>query len=591
MSNQVKKYTENDTQGTGWSFTVDVNGNRPARGGLILRDVKHHGYNYAKEIRVVGLRLEYSKIVYGEKSPHTVGTTIPKRTDESEFFELNDLDFTISQIKELYPEYTKKLPKRGEFDPLAIPQNQLNLGNEYSHGYDKWPTRQSKLTHNFGNYPFYFGLEVTYTSKENIFDHLPSFDKKGIIITQTILFSPYQSKPSHEPSGGMTAARIHPLITTRFIDNDQFPKREKETTHCIANTVRYDHYLYLSLDMLKKGPIMGDRVELKYRGLQTDFGNSAGLFKDTEIPWVTNAIDGLAYSFDYNSLSEGALFYSIEKPLVKEFCGKGLDHGFPFTRISSESKKGFPRSLTPEKELIETWDNIHWWGSHWNPSTVISAPGAFHCSHMHWRWGHVVDWLPGDENQYKGGLPKRAIDAIDNLDKYGSAKQGALVDPNCWIQTIELAVVYYSEARDPSNRNPNRKSKVSLKSCCEKNFKDLFVKREPRLIPSKKGQYFDKTGGDLVLWFSVKKHKQVPLKRGKPSLSYSKLEDIKPRFLNGSLNGTIFIHGLFFPHDFDPDMFFGSHFFDSPFLGDDVPLHYPKSADEIREGYNNWERY
>jgi hypothetical protein len=552
MSESFKPFSESDTQRTGWSFecvTASKGSEKPGRGGLVLKNVRHNGHNYAFEIRVIGLRLEYDEItkisIFGGKDA---------TSSHSRFLELGDADFEVSNIIEL---------------------RNFDVVRNYYAGSISTPKKleESRRAINFQHFPFFFGLEVNYILTKDAFARLFGEDETnvniiGLELTQTILFSPYESKPSHEPTGGIMAARIHPLITTKFISNDNFDTNAEKAI--MISSVRYDYYIYKNLDQFNRDAHSGGKV--------IDYGQSAAIFKDAEEIMDVAAVFGML-DRGTGGAAERALFLAAEKPLVMEICAKGLEEGYP-TVIDPKNKT----------KRIGTWDNVHWWGSGESLEYLITAPGAFHASHLHWRWGNVVNTLPaflidGSGKQYQGGLPPELIKNATNQNEYGQDKRGALVDPKCWKQTIEFAVVYYKDEREPTN------DEIALEKLCMEKFSDLFTKEPCIAIP--KGEK-NRTGGDLILWFSIKVYQQTrgSNEYGQNDLSHNGLSQ---KQAVSSLNGSVFIHGIFFAHDPDPWITLVEpgvrvDLNPDPRLGSTKPLHFPNSKPAILDD-REWERY
>src|SRR6185369_12891956 len=74
---------------------TDAN-DKPPPGGIVLRHVRHHGHNFARDIRTVGVWIETQVV----DPPDTVVST--KRT----FYQLDSTFFTVSPITVLTPPIT-----------------------------------------------------------------------------------------------------------------------------------------------------------------------------------------------------------------------------------------------------------------------------------------------------------------------------------------------------------------------------------------------------------------------------------------------------------------------------------------------------
>jgi hypothetical protein len=323
-------------------------------------------------------------------------------------------------------------------------------------------------------------LRVKWVSREPVFG-------KGsgpLFVTQRYLFTDYSDKPAHEPTGTLTASRLFPLVEIDY-----------PAEYGGVRSVRIDYRLHLSLD---------PSLSLKMKEAKTEVRNQAAVFRDHDslAEPVGRQILELSREALFNMLimhgtaapgllSDGDVeFAAVEKPLVYEILADGLKAG----------------------SFGATWDNLHWWGFRGKNKPIISAPGAFHAVHLHWRWGRIVQsaGAPSSFLAPKSGSPQFA----------GSGMGGALVDRNIWIQTIRFAVAQYDKDTDPSPRT------LDLKKLSTVPFADLFTNRAPQPIAK---------GGDLVLWYSVEVARSLMVTK-----------DIT---LTTPLRGTVLIHGLYFAHE------------------------------------------
>jgi hypothetical protein len=188
---------------------------------------------------------------------------------------------------------------------------------------------------------------------------------------------------------------------------------------------------------------------------------------------------------------------------------------------------------------------------------MISTPGAFHAAHTHWRWGSAGGSLRRtipeiDTTGRPAGLPNRALG--------GAAGGSLLVDPRIWIQTIRVAV-----ARNEPVLNPNIPS-TTLDTLSKVDWKTLFsgLRASP----------LDISGGDeIVFWYSVEVHRDL----NTPSAS----EFTPPSYTvtpaktyNNKLEGTVFLHGIFFAHEAELTGFG---------IGDTGAQHWSRSESAIRK--------
>src|SRR5688500_4130392 len=180
--------------------------------------------------------------------------------------------------------------------------------------------------------------------------------------------------------------------------------------------IRFDYRLHLFVDRHHSSPTA-----------QPNIGNQAGLFRDEDTAYtavvtqgtrtVLRVLPGVGPQFTARGFSATA-FAAVEKPLVLEVATLGLHMG---TDTYFENR---------------TWDNVHWWGARGAGAPMISAPGAFHAAHIHWRWGAAGSSL-------RSSYPE--------IDGTGSPIQERIqVDPNCWHQTIKVATTQHIPQFDPT---------------------------------------------------------------------------------------------------------------------------------------------
>jgi hypothetical protein len=467
---------------TNWSFTclTDPSG-MPPPGGLVLQDVRHDGHNFAKDIRIIGLWLTTELV-------DPSGTAdAPKR----KFYVLDQANFTVSAVSTLVPQPLANPTYSKTFDYLRGSDIALNFTE-----YFKSPS---------GNYLAY-GVTAKFDAP-NLLSTFPNCEYAGLFVEQIILFSPYSNSPKHEPSGGLSAARCHPMIRYRFSKNASY---NGTTKHTRVISIRFDYRLHLFLDR---------HYNVADNALLAQLGNQAGIFADSD-----SAIKTATKAFFQFSLFRGiwqltkekatafsaGSFVAVEKPLVLEVMAPGLARGFPeFTETAIDS--------TPVN--LRCWDNVHWWGSRGPGEPLISAPGAFHCAHTHWRWGAAGEKVVGGDPKFD------PITWPDGMTKAAAKGMwGPLVDPAIWIQTIRFAVVKNDPRLDPT--------KGAAPSALSKDEWQLLF--DPGLRPTPQDI---STGDDIVLWYSAEVHREVTLSGSTPATYTS------------AAMGTVFIHGIFFAHD------------------------------------------
>ena len=164
-------HDENDLDG------VPVGKNWVPRGGLVLQEVYHSLHLFARDIRVIGIRIY----------PKDINRFEPK------FLVLGPPDFI-----QLSEDGTPADPGT-EFDPHQAQPQPAPL--------------------NFQSYNATHELKVKWESRYPIFKDKDGESNK-LTITQRFIFSPYSSDPPHEPPGGLKAARIFPLIYFKYVGED-----------------------------------------------------------------------------------------------------------------------------------------------------------------------------------------------------------------------------------------------------------------------------------------------------------------------------------------------------------------------------------
>lgn len=465
MALKTRTY-KNYTAG-GWEYTYDLydeKGNVEGsmvdkgwspQGGLALKNVYHNGYSFAKDIRVVSIWV------------------FPKDTKR----------FKPKQLVLGAPDFIQQ----------PIKDHQLPFSPNVS--------KAIKAPLNFSSYNTETALEVKWVSTKPVFEDANG-KSRHLWITQTYIFSDYNDEPRHEPSGVLMAARLFPITTVYYGD---------EQDGYIAS-VRIDYRLHLNLDgtlnykvnevfnkLIKNNP---DRFKLK------NFPNQAGAFKDFDDPIIAAAKGIITKSTNASNI-----FSAVEKPLLLEICGTGLLNG---SNVLDTNKYG--------------WDNIHWWGFRGEGQPIISAPGGFHAAHLHWRWGAITQLINKDK-QFKTGIPEE----VKNYDEKKKSIEGALVDPSNWIQDIKFAIAKNISTRTPDETNSN------LKALSTENFFDLF---QANNLPNPENI---EKGDDLVLWYSIEAKKDTTITKTTTDEKGKTLTSLKK--VNASISGKYFIQGIFFAHE------------------------------------------
>lgn len=450
-----------------WDFHFnDISKEDSGKGGLILKDLFHDGYSFATDIRTLGIWL------------------FPKDTDTYDpvFLVLGEPDFNLISSN--------------------IPNKQL-----------------SPPPFNFSRFQSTVQLDACYESKAHFFG-----TEEPISIKQKYIFTEYSSSPAHEPMGAMLsftsaslpATRLFPLVTL------ELPNAYKG----LVASFRVDYYLHPKLEGFVNQS-QNQQHSSRYPNGLFDFPNQAGIFLDGVNP-LTDLIQVAGELLYYGKDEPGihltnslqGVFKALEKPCVLELC---------VTAMKNSALKFPSESTDPDENGKEQyhWDNIHWWGSRGVGNNIISALGAAHAFHLHWRWGYGAS-TAFMSPQFQG-------------QTYMS--KGPLVDPRLPHQTVRLALIEYDENKDPAI--------INHKDLSTENFADLFINEGlPKEINTLDENNME--GANITLWYSVEC--EIP-------------DNFKA--------GTAFIHGIFFMHEEEPNF--------NPTTGSQSSAHWPKTPEEIRD--------
>lgn len=494
---------------TGWSFECPDSSGKPYTGGLTLKNIRHHSNNFARDIRLIGIRLRVSDF------DNTGQPSIPKNV----FVSLDPPNFKSTEIQELRPSALAAPQTAAERASLTTSSFMDRLKNAS----DKLLSLGSYFKDASGNYNGY-GVRADYTADPTLFSQWPNCEVSGLTIGQTFLFSTYGMSPPHEPGSVLMAARCHPLTTYKFTLNSSVqqwsPIRQ-------ILSIRFDYRLYFALDAVPNSPSGG----LAQRA--QPWPNNAGLFRDNDTLAVGSLLSAAAASFVdpalASSANSAAAFAAVEKQLILEVAAPGQRLGL--------SKQG----------SVTCWDNIHWWGNR-GSGPMISAPGAFHAAHMHWRWGSAGSSIPHGRAAFPGDTSGRPS-GLTGVGTGGSL----LVDPRIWVQSIDVAVAKDDPSRDPEGYG------VIRESLSKEDWKTLFTSRAAADISA---------GANIVCWYSV----EVQFPRSSSQLPQLSVPQ--------QLEGTVFVHGIFFAHNAEQT---------GLTIGDTRPQHWPRNEGSIRSS-GQWVR-
>ena len=504
---------------TGWSFEcLTEPSGLPLDGGLVLQKVRHDGHNFARDIRTIGVWFELERFDGLGRALSRTKAFCPLLASKG---------FAVSKVRQLvpetvqYPETLRKIPGHAQTFKYLAEANTALLFSDYFRDGDNAVAR---------------GVAATYDG-QLVIDTLvfgcgyPPCEYSGFTVEQLFLFSRYANDPAHEPSGALHAARFHPLITYRLTKNTAY---DPKLSHTKIASIRFDYRLQLYLDSSYEWTEKPDAAQVRRRRSQ---GNQAGLFADKNSVGIRDAL-GQLFSGDF----ENATFTAVEKPLVIEATAPGLLKG-----VSDGSELAIP----PPEGKVDCWDNVHWWGTRYlppdyryhpsapvqlDPDPYISAPGAFHAAHCHWRWGAAIAAtaiLPGIDYDYgfRHFLPGRP-----------------LVDPGIFMQTIRVAVSKNDPRLDPA--------RTAFDKLTASEWEELFEKQN-----TPPPQPID-TGDDIVFWYSAEVSSEVTI----PGQS-------KTPFWAAD-GGTVFLHGIFFAHDAEQH---------GLLVGSTNARYWPRSAAKIRQ--------
>lgn len=504
---------------TGWSFTLttDAAGTRPTTSGLTLTDVRHDGHNFCRDLRVIGLRIVMERV-----------RPDGSRSESSHFLPLSDPPFVVSPLRVIRP----SVPTSPSPPTVPAPPSPSAA----------W-LREAADALRFQSYfaSGVFGVRCEYTlPSAYVAATWPNCEVERLEVSQQMLFSPRGNAPKHEPSGGLHAARCHPLTRFEWVPNRAV---DRSRDYFRVLRTRIDYRLHLFIDRHHASPDAAPSL-----------GNNAGLFADNESlnPFAAAGagignIPGLQGRTGLGPASTSSIaFAAVEKPLVREVATLGLEEG---TRLLG------PRSRFGARSAERGWDNVHWWGSRGAGAPMISAPGAFHAAHIHWRWGGAGSSLPN-----RPYLPE--IDGTGGPAGFATRFWGSdrlQVDPNIWMQTLRIGVTKNEPAL-----NPNHTS-TALESLCTERWEELFTRL--RSAPAD-----IEAGEDIVLWYSA----DVPRETTFPADVSSGIfpTTLRPGVTySSSTPASVFIHGIFFAHDAEQT---------NLYAGTTDPQHSPRTPAEIR---------
>lgn len=306
---------------------------------------------------------------------------------------------------------------------------------------------------------------------------------------QVFAFTETSSTPRHETVGVAAAGRFYPALN--FSTGPVGDPTEEA-----IETLRFDFWIQPDL-------ASGGRrtPSLLLPTLEATLGTGLALLENVNFEEITPQQAGLFrdrdHSLAHRLWTVGGIgrpgeqvFEGAEKPLKWEIAGDGISRG----------------------RTSETWDNIHVWGH--SRSGLVSTPGMPYGMHLHWRWSAALTnnislALLGDFTPDFLRAPELA-----GRDLAGDMVPGGpLIDPRNPDTDLRIAVVSMATAEAYS-------AKVAA---TPEEFESLFegIAARPGVIEK---------GTDMVVIISVVVRR--PDRRS-------------------TWKGTVFPHGLFFPHAYD----------------------------------------
>lgn len=472
-----------------------------SRGGLVIRNLHNHYFQLAKDIRVIGIWV------------------FPKDKES----------------------YSPKFMLLGPPDFERVGSGTPVVSGTIERSKDR-----------FQDYNTIQELRMDFKSVEPLFEE----DGGYLYVTIKYLMTDYGTTPPHEPStlvpgaGGLPAARFFPIVEFRYENDNRLA------------SLRVDY---------RFNPSLQGTLEPDYKLRLNTYPNQMGIFKDADniasaaISPVVQAAKELYEGGDDMYFAQGVL-EAMEKPCIYEAAFFGLWKGESKTSVkqimgSNGNVEYFPVN---ENELNKTevrgWDNMHWWGSTGTGNPIISAIGAFHALHMHWRWGvgaqvliqpfslteYEIIYDPFQEQDLRTmeGFKRLAGKKLSELwnkkfDKiFDFSDLKGLVDPSVPIQTHRMVVTKNAPDLDPSAYGDTDYVVTSLRSLSTENFYDRFIKdsKGDFTVPKEinvKDETKGYEGTDIVLWYSIEA--DVSDKSG------------------DEIYGALFTNGLYFAHDPEPE--------------------------------------
>jgi hypothetical protein len=449
MPNLTRKFNSG-----GWTFDYTM----LAKGGLVLNNVRHDGYNLARDIRVVGIWI----------NPEETGA-----------YQFKSLALGTDDFANLTSD-----PSHPVFNPSYLRYTGFNAPSPFD-VYTKPGLHQAA------------GVQAIYKSNTRVFGDDTDSDDDYLVIDQSFIFTKYGKNPAHEPGGILEAARVFPLL--------KFSYGGKK-----IKSIRVDYRFDIALDLLSDPFLNTDVMKILPR-VQG---------KEWLIKHLTEERPMLAGVFrDQDELLTGVktedVFYAGEKPVLRELVAYGLKKGIPGERLTPHTVDGGVPGAPVAKETTNeiadgdksTWDNIHMWSNYRLGNSYLkkqpSAPGAFHALHCHWRWPYYTGYpsLLDRIIAFFGNALKTwdvSFNSFGEKQFQGVSLSGhiggPLLDHKIPTQTIHFAITL-SKPKDKTNKWDADQVQTTQK------FEELFFdpETEHQTDPTDISR-----GEHVVTWISVK---------------------------------------------------------------------------------------
>jgi hypothetical protein len=306
---------------------------------------------------------------------------------------------------------------------------------------------------------------------------------------QKFAFTETSSSPRHETVGIASAGRFYPTI------NFQVSGFREGRDRAAIHALRFDYWL---------------EPDLREGGRR----RPSVFLPAAEVLLMVLDFFSSSWNWEESPPQQGGLFRDRERALTTRLVQtRGV--GRPGEQIFSHAEKPLIWEVVADGinagMTHQTWDNIHIWS--YSDKGLVSTPGMPFGIHFHWRWAASAtnpaamvfgNWTPG---------ALRAPE-LAGRDMQGSMVPGGpLIDPRNPETDLRIALVTKETARKFAEQTPSDPAE----------FASIFEKLRP--TPAR-----IENGGELVLIVSIVVYR---------------------RQYNEWWTGSVFPHGMFFPHEHD----------------------------------------